>query len=154
MLCKALTCCSLNLNVPQNHLGILVNCTKRWSPRFCISYKLQGETRWLRGYLLPWVVRFRASERFPMRLRGGSEERSPSSSSTFSTGAALSCTIRVCLKKHSTASKKMKTIASKVRMFARGGPINRWEKKRSKRQKGKEKIYPSECRVPELRKPF
>ena len=36
----------------------------------------------------------------------------------------------------------------KGKMIVWGGLTNSWEKKRSKRQRRKGKIYPSECRVP------
>ena len=36
----------------------------------------------------------------------------------------------------------------KGKMVVWGGLINSWEKKRSERKRRKEKIYPSECRIP------
>ena len=38
---------------------------------------------------------------------------------------------------------------AKVKAVVWGGLINSWEKKRSEKQKKNEKIYPTECRVPE-----
>ena len=40
----------------------------------------------------------------------------------------------------------------KGKMFVWGGLTNSWEKKRSERQRRKEKIDPSECRVPKNNK--